>query len=69
MAEITIRISDKALKIAGITLGSLCLAWVVFHLWSSGSFLPKYRLRVYVPEAAGLAVGAPVVLDGIRSAL
>ncbi len=66
MAEITIRISDKALKIAGVVLGGICLAWVVLYLWSSGFFLPKYRLRMYVSEAASLAVGAPVRLDGIE---
>lgn len=66
MAEITIRISDKTLKIAAIGLGILCLAWVVLHFWSSGFFFPKYRLRMYVSEAAGLAVGAAVRLDGMR---
>jgi phospholipid/cholesterol/gamma-HCH transport system substrate-binding protein len=65
MAEITIRISDKALKIAGIVLGGICLAWVVLYLWSSGFFVPKYRLRMYISEAAELAVGARVRLDGI----
>jgi ABC-type transporter Mla subunit MlaD len=65
MAEVTIRISDKALKITGIVLGALCLVWVVTHLWSSGLLHPKYRLRVYVSQAAGLASGAPVRVDGL----
>ena len=65
MAEITIRISDKVLKIAGIVLGGISLVWLGLYLWSSGFFLPKYRLRMHVSEAAGLAVGAPVRLDGI----
>jgi len=65
MAEITIRISDKALKIAGLVLGGIVLAWLVSYSLSSGLFRPKYRLRMYVSEAAGLAVRAPVRLDGI----
>lgn len=66
MAEITIRISDRVLRIAGILLGGISLASVLLFLWSSGLFVPKYRLRVYVPEVAGLGVHAPVRLDGIE---
>lgn len=65
MAEITIRVSDKALRITGIFLGGIVLVGVLFYLWSSGVFVPKYRLRVYVPEASGLGVNCPVSLDGI----
>ena len=65
MAEITIRISDRVLKIAGILLAAVLLAWVWPYLWASGIFVPKYRLFVYVPEASGLGVGAPVRLDGV----
>jgi ABC-type transporter Mla subunit MlaD len=64
MPEITIRISEKALKIVGVILGASCLALVVLYLWSSRFFAPKYRLSMYVPDSAGLAVGAPVRLDG-----
>jgi phospholipid/cholesterol/gamma-HCH transport system substrate-binding protein len=67
MAEITIRISHRALRMTGIVIGGLCLALVVLHSWSSGLFLPKYSLRMYVPEAAGLAVGSPVRLDGLNA--
>jgi phospholipid/cholesterol/gamma-HCH transport system substrate-binding protein len=66
MAEITIRISDKILKIAGILLAAALLTWVWPYLWASGIFVPKYRLFVYVPEVSGLAVDAPVTLDGIQ---
>jgi phospholipid/cholesterol/gamma-HCH transport system substrate-binding protein len=66
MAEITIRISDKALKVVGVTLGGSCLVWVVFYICSSGFFVPKYHLRMYVPESEGLAVGAPTRLDGMQ---
>ncbi len=66
MAEITIRISDRALRITGIFLGGTVLVWVFFYLWSSGVFVPKYRLRMYVPEVAGMTIGAPIRLDGIE---
>ncbi len=65
MAEITIRISDKFLKVAGAILIGVCTLWVMSSLWSSGFFRPKYRLRMYVNEVAGLVVGAPVRVDGV----
>jgi ABC-type transporter Mla subunit MlaD len=63
MAEITIRISDQALKIGLIVLsGGLGeLAFLV----SSGVFEPKYRIQMFVPKAAGLQHGATVRLDGL----
>jgi len=65
MAEITIRISDMALKVAGLLLFSAVLVWILFHLGSSGVFLPKYQLSVYISEPSGLSVNAPVRLDGV----
>jgi phospholipid/cholesterol/gamma-HCH transport system substrate-binding protein len=64
MAEITIRISDKALRIVGLFLAAGVLVWVFSYLWASGTFTPKYQLLVYVPEVSGLRVGAKVRLDG-----
>jgi phospholipid/cholesterol/gamma-HCH transport system substrate-binding protein len=65
MAEITIRISDRALKIAGVFLGTFILAWLLIYVWSSGFFAAKYQLRLYLPEVAGLVVSAPVRVDGM----
>jgi phospholipid/cholesterol/gamma-HCH transport system substrate-binding protein len=65
MAEITIRVSDKALRIIGLLLCGAILLWFLFSLLSSGFFLPKYQLSLYVPEVAGLGVHAPVRLDGV----
>ena len=65
MAEITIRISDKALRIVGIFLAAGVLVWVFSYLWASGTFTPKYQLLVYVPDVSGLGVGAEVRLDGL----
>ena len=66
MPEITIHISDKALKIPAILFGTAILVWVLIHLWSIGLFAPKYTLQTYVSEAEGLAVHAPVRVDGIN---
>ncbi len=66
MAEITIRVSDRALRITGIFLGVAVLVWVFFYLWSSRVFVPKYRLRMYVTDVAGMTDGAAVRLDGIE---
>jgi ABC-type transporter Mla subunit MlaD len=65
MAEITIRVSDRVLKVAGILLFGICVVWVNFHLWSSGFYQPKYHLRMYVADAAGLPIGTPVRVDGL----
>ena len=66
MAEITIRISDKALSIGLLLLGAIGLSWAAWYLVSSGFFVPKYHLEMFVPEADGLAAGSPVLLDGVR---
>ncbi len=66
MAEITIRISDRAQKTAGVLFLGILLVSTLFYLWSSGAFTPKYELRVYVPEASVLAVHAPVRVNGVR---
>jgi phospholipid/cholesterol/gamma-HCH transport system substrate-binding protein len=65
MAEITIRISDKVLKAALVVLGAIFLVWGFSHLWSSGAFRPKYQIQMFVPQAEGVRVGAPVRLDGM----
>jgi phospholipid/cholesterol/gamma-HCH transport system substrate-binding protein len=65
MSDITIRISNKTLKSAGFILGAICLVWIGWHVWSSGSLLPKYKLTIYVPDAPALREGSAVRLDGI----
>ena len=66
MAEITIRISDRALKLSGALLGVALLALGFSHLWSSGALRPKYQIKLFVPESEGLRLGAPVKLDGLQ---
>ena|ERR1700739_1202826 len=66
MAEVTIRISDRSLKVAGILFAGVLLVGVFCYLWSSGIFIPKYQLSVYVADASGLTARAPVRMDGIQ---
>lgn len=65
MAEITIRISDRVLKVAAALLIALFLLWGFSHLWESGVFRAKYELRLFIPAAQDLHVGAVVRLDGV----
>jgi len=65
MAEIVIRVSESAQRIAGICLGGIVLVSAFLGLWSPGVFLPKYQLRVYAPDASGLRVKTQVRLDGV----
>jgi ABC-type transporter Mla subunit MlaD len=65
MAEVTIRISDRVLKVVGILFVGTFVVWVNVHLWSSGFYQPKYRLKTYVAEASGIHVGTPVRVDGL----
>jgi ABC-type transporter Mla subunit MlaD len=64
MAEITIRISDTGLKIATVVVFGAIGVWLFAYLYAS-AFVPTYRLSVYAPEAGGLSVGSPVLLDGV----
>jgi phospholipid/cholesterol/gamma-HCH transport system substrate-binding protein len=66
MAEVTIRVSDRTLRVARILFGGALLVGISYYLWSSGFFIPKYQLSVYVQEASGLTVHAPVRLDGVN---
>jgi phospholipid/cholesterol/gamma-HCH transport system substrate-binding protein len=66
MMEITIRISDKTLKIGGILLGAFGVLSLSFYLLASGVFTAKYSLRTYVAEAQGLGTGTLVRLNGIE---
>jgi ABC-type transporter Mla subunit MlaD len=65
MAEVTIHIPDRALKVALVLLGAIFLSWATIHLLSSGTLRPKYQVRVFVPNADGIGVGSSVTLDGI----
>jgi ABC-type transporter Mla subunit MlaD len=65
VAEITIRISDRLLKVGIALLAGIFTVCALTHLWSSGFFRPKYQLKLYVEEATSLAIGAPVQVDSL----
>jgi ABC-type transporter Mla subunit MlaD len=65
VAEITIRISDKILKLCVAIAATLCLVGVAFILWNAGLFTPAYRIQMYAPESGGLAPGSQVRLNGM----
>jgi phospholipid/cholesterol/gamma-HCH transport system substrate-binding protein len=49
-----------------VLVGLLVLAVAIFYVTGAGVFGPKYSLKTYLPEVAGLATGAPVRLDGVE---
>src|SRR6201984_2510612 len=42
------------------------LAVAIFYVTGTGFLGPKYKLRTYFPEVAGVSNGAPVRLDGVE---
>jgi len=65
VAEVTIRISDKTLKVVTAFVAAIVLVLGFSYFWSTGLFRPKYEILMFVPEAQGLYVGASVRLDGM----
>jgi ABC-type transporter Mla subunit MlaD len=65
MAEITIRISDKILKMLAVIAAVLMLTSVGSAIWKSDLLAPVYRLQIHVPESGGLTAGSQVRLNGM----
>lgn len=49
-----------------VLAGLFLIAVTVFYVTGAGVLQPKYRLVTYLSEVSGLAVGAPVRLDGVE---
>src|SRR5207244_12810113 len=48
-------------------LGMFSLAIAIRYVTTgTGIWVPKYRLRTYLPEVEGLTIGAPVRLNGVE---
>lgn len=62
------QITWAELRVGLLTLASLfILAVGIFYITGAGGFwVPRYRLRTYLPEAAGLRSGAPVRVAGVE---
>ena len=55
------------LRVGLLVLGGLFLIVIaIFYVTGAGSLGAKYRLHTFLPEVDGLAVGAPVRLDGVE---
>jgi phospholipid/cholesterol/gamma-HCH transport system substrate-binding protein len=49
-----------------VLVGLFVIAVGIFYVTGAGFLGPKYRLRTYFPEVAGVTNGAPVRLDGVE---
>ncbi len=49
-----------------VLVGMFLIAVGIFYVTGAGILAPKYRLQTFLPEVAGLTVGAPVRLDGVE---
>jgi phospholipid/cholesterol/gamma-HCH transport system substrate-binding protein len=49
-----------------VLIGLFVIAAGIFYVTGAGFLGPKYRLRTYFPEVAGVSNGAPVRLDGVE---
>ena len=49
-----------------VLVGLFVLAAGIFYVTAPGVFGPKYILKTFLPEVAGLTTGAPVELDGVQ---
>ena len=48
-----------------VLAGVVLLVVVIFYVTGAGTWGPKYRIHAYLPAVDGLAVGAPVRVDGV----
>jgi phospholipid/cholesterol/gamma-HCH transport system substrate-binding protein len=48
-----------------VLVALIVIAVGIFYVTGAGFLGPKYRLRTYLPEVAGVTNGAPVRLDGV----
>jgi phospholipid/cholesterol/gamma-HCH transport system substrate-binding protein len=49
-----------------VLVGMFMIAVGIFYVTGAGILSAKYRLRTFLPEVAGLTIGAPVRLDGVE---
>ena len=48
-----------------VLAGIILIVLGVFYVTGTGAWGPKYHLVTYLPEVAGLTIGAPVTVDGV----
>src|ERR1700756_4162108 len=56
------------LRVGLFVLAGIVLVVVgIFYVTGTGALGPKYRLVTYLPEVDGLAIGAPVTINGVQA--
>ena len=48
-----------------VLAGIVLIVLGIFYVTGTGALGPKYHLVTYLPEVAGLTLGAPVTVDGV----
>lgn len=48
-----------------VLAGIILIVLGIFYVTGTGAWGPKYHLVTYLPEVAGLTLGAPVTVDGV----
>jgi ABC-type transporter Mla subunit MlaD len=66
MADLIIRVPEKAVRIAAGFVVAIVLVLFVSYLSSAGAFRPHYQLQMFVPKADGLRAGNEVWLNGMH---
>ena len=61
------QLSWTELRVGLFVLAGIALVVIgVFYVTGTGALGPKYRLVTYLPEVDGLALGAPVTVNGVE---
>jgi ABC-type transporter Mla subunit MlaD len=66
MADLTIRISERTLKIAAAVVFAVFALWGFSQIWAAGILLPKYQIQMFLPNDSGVRPGGSVTLNGMR---
>jgi phospholipid/cholesterol/gamma-HCH transport system substrate-binding protein len=66
MADLTIRISERSLKIAAAAVVAIFALWGFSQIWATGILLPRYQIQMFLPNDSGVRAGGLVTLNGMR---
>jgi ABC-type transporter Mla subunit MlaD len=66
MADLTIRISERTLKVAAVLVVAILALWGFSQIWAAGILLPKYQIQMFLPNDSGVRAGGSVTLNGMR---
>lgn len=66
MADLTIRISERTFKIGAAFVVAIFVLWGFSQIWAAGILLPKYQIKMFLPNDSGIRAGSSVTLNGMR---